>query len=243
MQAQDTSLFSRRSFKVRDTLPYRLLLPENYDPAQKYPVVFFLHGSGERGNDNALQLVHGAKLFLNPNNRKRFPAFVVFPQCPQNSYWSNQQTIQDSSGKSFRHFPTDIPPTRAMVLLMGLVDHILESYSVNKEQVYVGGLSMGGMGTFELAWRKTGLFAAAFPICGGGNPSTAEKLKDIKWWVFHGAKDNVVLPEYSTVMVRALEEAGASVKYTHYPDANHNSWDPAFAEPGLLEWLFSQKRK
>ena len=101
---------------------------------------------------------------------------------------------------------------------------------------------MGGMGTFEIAWRNPTLFAAAFPICGGGDPATAKEISKINWWVFHGAKDDVVPPSNSETMVTALKAAKADVKFTLYPDANHNSWDPAFAEPGLLPWLFTQKR-
>ena len=99
---------------------------------------------------------------------------------------------------------------------------------------------MGGMGTFEIVRRNPKLFAAAFPICGGAHPAIASKLKKTKWWVFHGGKDDIVLPRYSEEMVKALEGVKATVKYTLYPNANHNSWDPAFAEPGLLSWLFSQ---
>lgn len=101
---------------------------------------------------------------------------------------------------------------------------------------------MGGMGTFELVRRMPGIFAAAFPICGGANPATAIQLKSTSWWIFHGAKDNVVPPFHSENMVNALKKAGASVKFTLYPEANHNSWDSAFAEPGLFDWLFSQKK-
>lgn len=241
LSAQDTSQFTRKQFVSNgDTLLYRLLLPPDYIPGKKYPLVFFLHGSGERGNDNALQLVHGAKWFL--ANQQKHPAIVVFPQCPKNSYWSNQVQSRDSAGKTIRTYPIEAPPTKAMVLLMGLVDHMLSWETISRKHVYVGGLSMGGMGTFELVWRKPKTFAAAFPICGGGNPAMAKSMKKTDWWVFHGAKDNVVLPENSTVMVEALKKAGANVKYTLYPDANHNSWDPAFAEPELLSWLFSKKK-
>ena len=104
------------------------------------------------------------------------------------------------------------------------------------------GLSMGGMGTFELVRRKPGVFAAAIPICGGANPATAKQLRKTTWWVFHGAKDDVVLPGFSENMVAALKKAKANVQFTLYPNANHNSWDPAFAEPNLLRWLFAQKK-
>jgi predicted peptidase len=243
-KAQDLSLYEKHLYiNGTDTLPYRLLLPANYDASKKYPLIFFLHGAGERGRDNELQLVHGAKLFLKEDIRKNFPAIIVFPQCPANSFWASVEFKVDSSTRkrSFM-FRTDGEPTIAMKLAQELLQKIIKEYPVQKKQLYVGGLSMGGMGTFEIVRRNPKLFAAAIPICGGADPSTAPALKKVKWWVFHGAKDDVVLPINSERMVKALEEVKASVKFTLYPDANHNSWDPAFAEPELLPWLFSQKK-
>jgi predicted peptidase len=220
------------------------LLPDNYDPAKKYPLVLFLHGRGESGNDNEKQLTHGAKFFLIDSIRKNHPAIVAFPQCAANSYWSNVviMTRQSKIGKRSFHFIRDGAASESMNLAMTLVDHILENYNIEKKQVYVMGLSMGGMGTFEIVRRKSGIFAAAIPICGGANTSTAAKIKKVKWWIFHGAKDNVVLPSFSQKMVDALRAVKADVKFTLYPEANHNSWDSAFAEPGLMGWLFAQKK-
>jgi predicted peptidase len=243
-KAQDLSLYEKHLYiNGTDTLPYRLLLPSNYDASKKYPLIYFLHGAGERGRDNELQLVHGAKLFLKEDIRKDFPAIIVFPQCPANSFWANVSFKMDSSsGKRVFAFRADGEPTIGMKLAQELLEKIIKEYPVQKNQLYVGGLSMGGMGTFEIVRRNPNLFAAAFPICGGAEPSTAPQLKNVKWWVFHGARDEVVLPVFSERMVKALEGVKASVKYTLYPDANHNSWDPAFAEPGLLPWLFAQKK-
>ena len=134
----------------------------------------------------------------------------------------------------------DEKPTRYMQLLNQLVKYVMETYPVNEKQVYAGGLSMGGMGTFELVYRNPGLFAAAFPICGGANTGTAKYMKNVSWWIFHGAKDDVVPPSHSEKMVESLKKAKAKVKFTLYPEANHNSWDPAFAEPKLFDWLFMQ---
>lgn len=241
-KAQDYSLFTKKLFiSEGDTLPYRILLPENYKPAKKYPFVFFLHGAGERGNDNEKQLVHGAKLFLKEDVRKQFPAIVVFPQCPQQSYWSNVD-FKMNEGKRDFSFRADGEPTLGMKLAQQLLYQLFNNYKIDKKKVYVGGLSMGGMGTFEIVGRNPKLFAAAIPICGGGEPATAPKMKKVKWWVFHGAKDDVVPPALSEKMVEALKQAGASVKFSLYPGANHNSWDPAFAEPDLLPWLFKQRR-
>ena len=244
IKAQDLSLYQKKwMVQNGDTLPYRILLPENYDSTVKYPVVFFLHGAGERGNDNQKQLVHGGKLFLKEDVRKNYPAIVVFPQCPTSNYWGNLLRTHDDKGKRTFDFLEDGPPGRYMVLLMELVQFIFDKYPVNMKQVYVGGLSMGGMGTFELVKRMPGTFVAAIPICGGANPATASKLKKTNWWVFHGAKDDVVPPYHSENMVEALKKVKAKVKFTLYPNANHNSWDSAFAEPELLSWLFSQRKK
>jgi predicted peptidase len=241
-KAQDISKYEKHLFVQNgDTLPYRLLLPENYNSSKKYPLVLFLHGAGERGNDNEKQLVHGAKLFLKEENRKNFPAIIVFPQCPANSFWSNVQ-FKMEDGKRVLEFQEAGEPTIAMKLAQELLFHIKQTYAVANKQIYVGGLSMGGMGTFEMVRRNPKLFAAAIPICGGGNPATASKLKKTKWWVFHGGKDDVVPVSLSEQMVGALKKVKASVKFTLYPDANHNSWDPAFAEPELLTWLFSQHK-
>ncbi len=241
--AQDYNLYEKHLYISKgDTLPYRLLLPKNYDPAKKYPLVFFMHGAGERGNDNEKQLTHGAKLFLKDSVRDQFPAIVVFPQCPANSFWANIDVKTDDKGNRSLVFPADTLPTVAMRLANELVHKIIKEYPVAKKQVYVMGLSMGGMGTFEMVRRNPKLFAAAMPICGGSNTANASKLTRTKWWVFHGGKDNVVPPQLSKDMVDALRDAGASVKFTLYPEANHNSWDNAFAEPTLLTWLFSVKK-
>lgn len=241
--AQDLGLYEKQLFVHHgDTLPYRVLLPENYDASKKYPLVYFLHGAGERGNDNEKQLTHGAKLFLREDVRKNFPAIVVFPQCPEQGFWSNVKISYDSSHRYVFDFLEEGPPTKAMVLAQGLLKDLVQKYPINQKQVYVAGLSMGGMGTFEIVRRNPKTFAAAIPICGGASPATAGKLKKVNWWVFHGAKDNVVPPSCSEVMVEALKKVNAPVKYTVYPEANHNSWDSAFAEPELLSWLFSNKK-
>lgn len=243
--SQDNSQYEKHWFiQNGDTMPYRVLLPPDYDKAKKYPLVLFLHGRGESGTDNEKQLIHGAALFLRDSIRQQYPAIVVFPQCSDKSYWSNVQMTTDGAKNSKRtfYFVTGDEPSAAMQLLLGLTDNLFLQYNIRRQQVYVMGLSMGGMGTFELVRRKPGLFAAAIPICGGANPATATKLTATNWWVFHGAKDDVVLPSFSEKMVEALRKAKASVKFTLYPSANHNSWDPAFAEPGLLNWLFLQRK-
>ena len=242
--SQDKSSYEKHwLIRGTDTLPYRLLLPKNYDPNKKYPLLLFLHGAGERGNDNEAQLVHGWKLFLREDIRDNYPAIVVFPQCSRNSYWSNVQFRYDSLTKQRAfEFQQDGEPTTAMKMLLQLLDELEDKYKLDDDRYYVGGLSMGGMGTFELVRRKPRTFAAAFPICGGANPGTAKKLKRTSWWIFHGVKDDVVPAYLSEQMAAALKKRKARVKLTLYPEANHNSWDPAFAEKDLLPWLFSHKK-
>ncbi len=242
--AADTArLYQRFQFiQGGDTLPYRLLLPLNYDSSKTYPLVLFLHGRGESGRDNEAQLTYVRRFFLTDSLRRKHPAIIVLPQCPANSYWSNVQTIADSNGRRVFYFVPDGEASGSMRLLMGLTDNLPRQFHVNKTQVSVMGMSMGGMGVYELVRRRPAVFASAIAICGGADPSTARTLTGTRWWLFHGEKDNVVPTIFSRNMAAALKQTGADVKLTLYPDADHNSWDRAFAEPGLMDWLFSAVR-
>ena len=242
--SQDFSLFEKNVFVHNtDTLPYRILLPLNFDSNTRYPMVLFLHGAGERGNDNEKQLVHGATMFLEDSIRNKYPAIVVFPQCAENSFWANISMSMDSiTKKRTLIYKENGAPTKAMELLIGLYQDLSNKYTPDKNQLYVGGLSMGGMGTFEIARRLPDNFAAAFAICGGANTATAPQLKSTAWWICHGMKDNVVNPQNSIDMAKALKDAGAEVRLTLYPEANHNSWDDAFKEPTFFSWLFEHQK-
>lgn len=242
--SQGLESYLKRNFvSGKDTLPYRILYPENYNPKDKYPLLLFLHGSGERGNDNEKQLVHGGRLFLRKDVRVQFPAIVIFPQCPTDSYWSNVKITTGENNIRTFNFQDGGEPTKAMELLMKLFENLKREHRLSRNQLYVGGLSMGGMGTFELLNRCPKEFAAAFPICGGANPATAKSYsKRVPLWIFHGEKDNVVPVSHSLEMAEAIRQQGGNVKLTIYPEANHNSWDSAFAEPELLPWLFSKKK-
>ncbi|TCD07040.1 phospholipase [Pedobacter frigidisoli] len=243
LNAQDLKKYDRGSFiKGKDSIYYRVLFPENFNPAEKYPIVFFLHGSGERGNDNEKQLAHGGKLFLKADVRKNFPAIVVFPQCPENDFWANINITNDEKGKRKISFVEGGKPTKIMHAVQGMVKDFLKKPFVNKEQVYIGGLSMGGMGTYELLRRQRKTFAAAFAICGGDNTNNIKKYQTIPLWIFQGAKDDIVDPAFSMAIAERLKTVGDEVKFTLYPNANHNSWDSAFAEPELLPWLFSHNK-
>ncbi len=225
-----------------DTLNYRMLLPKNFQKTKTYPLVLVLHGAGERGNDNKKQLLHGSNLFLNEKNRDSFPAIVIFPQCPENDYWANIEADRSKQPITFQYKYKEAP-TKAMALVIDLMEEMVEKPYVKTNQIYVMGLSMGGMGTFEILYRKPQMFAAAVPICGGGDPDYVSKYaKTVPLWVFHGAKDDVVNPILSTNMVSALLNNGGFPKFTLYDFANHNSWDAAFAEPELLSWIFSKNK-
>jgi len=240
--AQDFSLFKKEEFISKgDTLRYRILYPKNFDSNKKYPVILFLHGRGESGNDNEKQLTHGAKLFLNENFRNSNEVITIFPQCAENSYWANVE-IETVNNKRFFTFVKGGEPTKAMSLLLQFTNQFFKNEFVEPTRIYVGGLSMGGMGTYEILRRKSKTFAAAFAICGGDNVKNAKKYKHVPLWIFHGGLDDVVTPQFSYGVYRALKNLGNEPKFTLYPKANHNSWDNAFAEPELLPWLLSHKK-
>lgn len=236
--------FQARSFETKDghTLPYQILYPKNYDRTQKYPIVLLLHGSGERGNDNQKQLTHGSKLFLNDENRVKFPAIVVFPQCAADSYWMSGQ-IDRTKQPIELSFDYPKKPNWPLQAVVDLVKNITKEEAVDKKRIYITGLSMGGMGTFELLSRYPKLFAAAAPICGGGSLELTKKYaKRVPIWIFHGAIDGAVKVQYSRDIYAALQANAANVKYTEYPNVNHDSWNNAFAEAEFLPWMFAQKK-
>jgi predicted peptidase len=238
-------LYQRKEFAYAEdkVLPYRILYPENYDKTKKYPLLLFLHGAGERGNDNEKQLIHGATLFVSAENRKNFPAIVVLPQCPENSYWAS--TTIDRTQQPYQikfDYTTTAPwPQEAA---NELVKKLIKEEAVDPAKVFITGLSMGGMGTFESVYRHPDLYAAALPICGGGDVALYDKrILKTSFWIFHGDADAVVNVKLSREMVEKLKILKASVKYSEYPGVNHNSWDNAFAEPEYLKWMFGKKRK
>lgn len=221
-------------------VPYQILYPIGFDSTVQYPLVVFLHGSGERGDDNTKQLTHGSKLFL--DNMESYPAIVIFPQCPVNDYWSTVERKETDTGLRFT-FLDQIPPNPSLNTVIDLIDVMLKVSYVDNERLYVTGLSMGGMGVFELLALIPEKIAAAAPICGGGISEAADRMISVPVWAFHGAKDDVVHPRYSVNMVKAIQHAGGIAKITIYPNANHNAWDRTFADPEYLQWLFSKRRK
>lgn len=241
--AQEDSDYKKEQFvSGTDTLNYRILFPKDFSETQKYPVVLVLHGAGERGDDNKSQLVHGGDLFLKDSVREQFPAIVIFPQAPKDDYWAKVEVNRDIKPFVF-DFKNKAESTPSLKLVMELMEEMKQKSFVDDDRLYVGGLSMGGMGTFEIIFKKPELFAAAFAICGGANTEiAAEYPENFDIWIFHGEQDDVVLPKYSKAMARTINHHGGNAKLSLYPEDNHNSWDSAFAEPYLLKWLFSHSQ-
>lgn len=234
VQAQSSDLFDKLLFtNKKDTLPYRFLKPVSPNSKEVFPLVIFLHGAGERGHDNESQIKHITDLFLDPKYRGKYPCYVIAPQCPKEQMWA------DYRGRSSMT-PEPTAPTK---LVIELIDKITKEFPIDQSRIYITGLSMGGFGTWDLLARYPDKFAAAIPICGGGDESTASKIRHIPVWAFHGAKDNVVKPAQSRSMIKALQDAGGIPGYTEYPDIAHDSWVQAYQEPHLLPWLFEQKLK
>jgi len=212
---QQAKTFSKEVKKMVE-INYLLYLPKDYNSAQeKFPLMLFLHGSGERGHDLNLVKTHGPPKLIAQG--KDFPFIVVSPQCPENVWWSAED-------------------------LSALIDEIVQNYNVDEKRIYVTGLSMGGYGTWALAEKYPDKFAAIAPVCGGGNPLTICKIGKLPVWVFHGAKDPVVPVKEAQQMVDALKKCGNDVKLTIYPEAGHDAWTETYNNPELYDWLLKQSR-
>jgi predicted esterase len=220
-----------------NTLPYNLLVPwhQKLDGSQKYPLVVFLHGSGERGVSNHDHMKNGVHAFCEKDVREQHPCYLLVPQCPEEDTWGGH-------GSDWKpKFMENTPQTQR--LLVELIEKMLrENPNIDPKRVYITGLSMGGYGTFDLLARRPDLFAAGMPLCGAGDTSTVARMKDIPIWVFHGRLDDAVFPIESQRMVKALQEVGGKVKYTEYSTLYHSIWDATYYNPAVLEWLFAQKK-
>jgi len=211
-----TQQSQRMERTVKITLDYLLYLPDDYNEKPSWPLLLFLHGAGERGSNLDLVKIHGPPKLVAAG--QKLPMVVVSPQCPSNRWWEPQQ-------------------------LTALVDEIVEKHKIDRDRIYVTGLSMGGFGTWALAATTPERFAAIVPICGGGEPFRVRRHAHVPAWVFHGAKDPVVPLDQSQRMVDALKRAGGNVRFTIYPEAGHDSWTEAYNDPKLCEWLLAQKRQ
>ena len=230
--------------KNTDSLPYRILLPKNFDSTKEYPLLLFLHGAGERGNDNEAQLYHSSNFFLNYEFRNTFPSIIIFPQCPKNSYWAKIKGIPNPKYPTQKEsFSDSLPKNSQLLIVESLLSNLENKYKIDPDKRYIAGLSMGGMGTFELVARNPNYFAAGIAICGGANPNWAKFFKNTPLWIFHGMKDKVVPPELSINIYNSIKNYNSESKLTLYNNVGHNSWDPAFEEVEIMNWLFSFKKK
>jgi len=197
------------------SLEYLLYLPPTYDPVgEPWPLLLFLHGAGERGNDLELLKKHGPPRLI--DRGETLPFAVVSPQCPNDQWWDTE-------------------------VLMALVEETLTTHRIDPQRIYVTGLSMGGFGTWQLAIENPDRFAAIVPICGGGMSFLTRRIVHVPTWVFHGAKDQTVPLNESQKMVDALKQHGGDVRLTVYPDAQHDSWTETYDNPELYTWLLSHR--
>lgn len=217
--ARDQRYWTLLKAKTGNLTQYKYLsyTPKNYetDKDAKFPLVLFLHGAGERGEDVNVVRVHGPLKLVGQG--KEFPFVIIAPQCPRNGWWSAVQ-------------------------LGLLLDEVQQKYRIDPDRVYVTGLSMGGFGTWALALEYPDRFAAIAPICGGGDPYDAMRLKSMPIWAFHGGRDNVVPIRLTQEMVGALKQVGNDAKFTIYPEARHDSWTQAYNTPELYTWLLDHRR-
>lgn len=221
----------------QEKFEYRLLKPAQLEPGKKYPLVLFLHGAGERGNDNIKQLLYLPQWIVEPGNRAQYPCYLIAPQCREGKRWAEVDWSKDKADP--------MPPLGdQMKVVLQILDGVMKSEAVDPQRVYLTGLSMGGYGSWDLGMRHPERFAAVAPVCGGGDETQAAKLKDMPVWAWHGDQDKAVPVERSRRMIEAIRTSGGKPKYTELPGVGHNSWIQAYREPGnVLQWMFEQRRK
>jgi predicted peptidase len=203
---------------------YVLFVPYAYQGDKAYPIILFLHGAGEREGGSKGPADVGIGPAIKKTGAKDFPFFVVFPRCQRAPH----------------NWRADGPDSQRALAMLA---EVMKAYSIDEKRVYLTGLSMGGYGTWDLAAKYPHRWAAIVPICGGGDPSGAEKIKHIPCWCFHGDADPAVKVEKSRSMIKALQEAGGKPKYTEYAGVGHNSWDKAYGTRELYDWLFKHSLK
>ena len=208
-------------------LQYRLMKPLDYDSTMHYPLVVCLHGSSAVGTDNVKQVAATlpAQLLSTPENRKKYPAFLFVPQCPRGYGWGGLP---------------ELPSVDSLVF--EAIAALEREFSIDAKRRYVSGYSMGGYGTWHFICARPDMFAAAVPICGGGDPTLADRIVDVAVWAFHGAKDMNAPVNDSRNMIEAMKQAGGNPRYTEFPDAAHNIWEEVYTTRELPEWIFKQKR-
>jgi predicted peptidase len=217
---------------------YSLIRPLNPEPGKKYPLVVFLHGAGERGDDDKAQLKFLPEWMAKPENWEKYPCYLLAPQCRRGKKWVEVDWGDKLSVQS----PRD--PGDQMKVAMKMLDSTIKMNPIDTNRIYLTGLSMGGYGSWDWAMREPDRFAAVVPICGGGDESKADKLVNVPIWAYHGDADDAVPVERSRRMIEAIKKAGGNPKYTELPGVGHNSWTPAYTDPnGPVPWMFSQRKK
>jgi predicted peptidase len=233
-----TERFEARIYKAKSgpDIPYRLLVPWNYDAAQIYPMVLELHGSGERGDDNRVQLGNGLSTLAEDKYRAEYPCFVLVPQCPEHGFWVSGVDFQNGLRV------TSKKPAPELVNVMHILDGLRHEFKIDPDRIYITGLSMGGFGTWDALDYWPNLFAAAAPICGAGHPQDAKRFAKTPIWVWQGAADPVVPPARSEEMVEALKKAGGMPRFSEVPGVGHDVWWKAYNDPEFWQWLFAQRK-
>jgi predicted peptidase len=219
----------------KDTLRYRLVKPENPESGKKYPLVLFFHGAAQRGNDNESQLADVPHLLTDSAARKNHPCYILIPQCPLEQQWVNVNW----------HDKAEMMPETISLsenLSLKLLDSLQKKLSIDSSRLYLVGLSMGGFAVWDLISRYPEKFAVAVPVCGGGDEKQAGKLIHIPIWAFHGKLDDIVMVSRSVNMVNAINSKGGNAKLTIYPTLKHDSWNTAFRDLELFDWLFIQHK-
>ncbi|QDV48516.1 carboxylesterase family protein [Gimesia fumaroli] len=211
----------------------RLLKPRVVERDQKYPLIVFLHGSGERGYDNVSQLRSLPQQMAQPDRQEKYPCYLLAPQCPKEMNWSSAIVAPNS--------PQD---SRNLIdLIHQMISEISQKHAIDPRRIYITGFSMGGYGTWSMIAQYPDLFAAASPICGGGDPETVSKFVHLPLWVVHGDEDQVVPVSESRKMIEALRALGASPLYHELEGGKHNCWSQTYGQSNqLLDWLFDQKQ-
>jgi predicted peptidase len=217
-----------------DSLLFRLSLPKDYDSSGTFPLLLFFHGAGERGDDNVSQM-NLISDFIESDLFQKQSSFVVLPQCPAGEKWVDADWLQLTS--TFNYVPE-----RSMSLTIKLLNRILDNYKVDTNKLYVMGLSMGGFGTWDIITRMPDKFAAAVPICGGGDEEQAYKLSNIPIWAFHGSKDKLVNVSRSRNIASRVKSFNGNIIYTEYKNVGHNAWSYAFKDSKLMSWIYSKSK-
>ena len=219
-------------------LLYRFYLPSDYTEDKEYPVVVFLHGAGDRGNDNDKQLSDMIDTLFNLGPSPYLDAILIIPQCPKEAQWVNTPWNKGN------YSVANVPESAQLKAVMELLDTVEATYSVDKSRVYAMGVSMGGFGTWDLLMRHPDRFAAGMPLCGAADPAMAQAVKDIPIYTFHGSADTTVPVSGTRAMVDAVQAAGGKVlRYEELEGEGHLIQIPIFKRPEVSEWLFAQKKQ